>query len=93
VYRRGDVKDLALIESGFLGVAEMLILLDRGGKRIVEHPAVLEVRLLGQSKMKLLRTITGHLRLLGRMALSRPVKPVPGHPAETEPKLPRSSSP
>ena len=68
VYRRSQVKDLHLRESGFLGVAETLILLDRDGKRIVEHPAVLEVRLLGHSKMKLMRTIAGHLRLLGRMA-------------------------
>jgi polysaccharide deacetylase family protein (PEP-CTERM system associated) len=85
VYRRSQVKDLELRESGFLGVAEMLILLDRDGKRIVEHPAVLEVRLLGHSKMKLLRTISGHLRLLGRMAITRrapaaPPAPVP--PAE-----------
>jgi polysaccharide deacetylase family protein (PEP-CTERM system associated) len=67
VYRRSQVKDLVLQETGFLGVAEILVLLDRGGKRIVEQPAVLEVRLLGHSKMKLLRTIRGHLRLLARI--------------------------
>lgn len=67
VYRRSEVSHLQLRESGFLGVAEMLVLLDREGKRIVEHPAVLEVRLLGHSKMKLMRTIRGHLRLLARM--------------------------
>ena len=44
-------------------------MLDREGKRIVEQPAVLEVRLLGQSKMKLMRTIRGHLRLLARMLM------------------------
>jgi hypothetical protein len=37
----------------------------------VEHPAVLEVRLLGHSKMKVFRTIGGHLRLLWRMARAR----------------------
>lgn len=82
VYRRSQVKDLALRESGFLGVAEMLIRLDRAGKRIVEHPAVLEVRLLGHSKMKLLRTIGGHLRLLSRMVASGR-----GTPAETPPAV------
>jgi len=81
VYRRSQVKDLVLRESGFLGVAEMLILLDRDGKRIVEHPAVLEVRLLGHSKMKLLRTIGGHLRLLGRMAVTRRSPPLTREPA------------
>jgi hypothetical protein len=71
IYRRSLLKDLVLTESGFLGVAETLILLDRSGKRIVEHPAVLEVRLLGHSKMKLLGTIIGHLRLVRRIVFGR----------------------
>ena len=95
VYRRCQVKDLMLRESGFLGVAEILILLDRDGKHIVEHPAVLEVRLLGQSKMKLLHTISGHLRLLSRMAFTR-LSPAPARlpepPVEAE-QLPRSRRP
>ena len=80
VYRRSLVQDLSIRESGFLGVAEMLGLLDLQGKRIVEHPAVLEVRLLGHSKMKLLRAIGGHVRLLCRMAWARwnPARPSPG---------------
>jgi polysaccharide deacetylase family protein (PEP-CTERM system associated) len=71
VYRRSQVRYLELREGGFLGVAEFLMLLDLEGKRIVEHPAVLEVRLLGHSKMKLFRTIRGHLGLLWRMAVAR----------------------
>jgi polysaccharide deacetylase family protein (PEP-CTERM system associated) len=71
VYRRSEVCDLQLREGGFLGVAEMLGVLDLEGKRIVEQPAVLEVRLLGHSKMKLARTIRGHLRLLARLAALR----------------------
>ncbi len=71
VYRRSLVQDVSIRETGFLGVAEMLGALDFQGKRIVEHPAVLEVRLLGHSKMKLMRTILGHLRLLARMAWAR----------------------
>jgi hypothetical protein len=71
VYRRSQVRTLAIREGGFLGVAEMLGALDLQGKRIVEHPAVLEVRLLGHSKMKLVRTIRGHLRLLARLAALR----------------------
>lgn len=67
VYRRSTVAEIQLQESGFLGVAEMVILLDLLGRRIVECPAVLEVRLLGQSKMKVLRTILGHLRLIARL--------------------------
>ncbi len=71
VYRRDAVVDLPIREGGFLGVAEMLGLLDLRGARIVESPAVLEVRLLGRSKLKILRTAAGHLRLLARLAVAR----------------------
>ncbi len=70
-YRRERVLNLPVRHGGFLGVAEMLAQLDLAGGRIVECPAVLEVRLLGHSKMKLAGTIFGHLRLLGRLALRR----------------------
>ncbi len=71
VYRRAAMQGVVLRNGGFLGVAEMLALLDLRGSRIVEFPAVLEVRMLGHSKMKILRTILGHLRLLARFALAR----------------------
>jgi polysaccharide deacetylase family protein (PEP-CTERM system associated) len=71
VYRRSSVVDLEVREGGFLGIAEMLGRLDLEGGRIVECPAVLEVRLLGRSKMKTVRTIVGHLRLLLRLGYVR----------------------
>ncbi|HEX6898982.1 MAG TPA: glycosyltransferase [Thermoanaerobaculia bacterium] len=71
VYRRSAVAGLRLREEGFLGVAEILARLDLAGARIVEHPATLDVRLLGQSKMKVLRSVLGHLRLLTRLAALR----------------------
>lgn len=71
VYRRSTMSGLQVREGGFLGVAEMLGRLDLGGGRVVECPAVLEVRLLGRSKMKTLRTIGGHLRLLTRLTFAR----------------------
>ncbi len=71
VYRRDAVADLQVREGGFLGVAELLGRLDLEGGSIVECPAVLEVRLLGRSKMKTLRTILGHLRLLARLTAAR----------------------
>jgi hypothetical protein len=52
-------------------VAETLGRLDLRGGSIVECPAVLEVRLLGRSKMKTLQTILGHLRLLTRLFFVR----------------------
>ena len=67
VYRRSSVVDLDLKETGFLGVAEMLGKLVLRGGRVLEYPAVLEVRLFGFSKMKTVRTIFGHLRLLSHL--------------------------
>ncbi len=71
IYRRSSVVDLEINEKGFLGVAEMLGRLDLKGGRIVEFPAVLEVRLFGFSKMKTARTIFGHLSLLSNLAKTR----------------------
>jgi polysaccharide deacetylase family protein (PEP-CTERM system associated) len=71
IYRRSAIVDLQLRESGFLGVAEMIGLLSMRRARIVEFPALLEVRMLGRSKMKIARTILGHLKLLARFAWMR----------------------
>jgi polysaccharide deacetylase family protein (PEP-CTERM system associated) len=86
VYRRSVVQGIDLNETGFLGVAETLGRLDLSGAGIVEHPATLEVRIFGQSKMKVLRTILGHLRLMARLlrmrlAGSRRVPTLPETPA------------
>jgi polysaccharide deacetylase family protein (PEP-CTERM system associated) len=71
VYRRSAVARLSLCETGFLGVAEMLGRLDLRGARVVEFPTTLEVRLFGWSKMKIVRTIAGHLKLLTRLLALR----------------------
>lgn len=71
VYRRSSVAGVKLGETGFLGVAELLGRLDLTGGKIIEYPAVLEVRLFGISKMKTARTIFGHLKLLSRLAKIR----------------------
>lgn len=71
VYRRSSFADIELTENGFLGVAEMLGRVDLAGGKIVEFPTVLEVRLFGFSKMRTVKTVAGHLRLLARLAKSR----------------------
>ena len=71
VYRRSSLAGMELRESGFLGVAEMLGRLDLSGGKIVEFPAVLEVRLFGISKMKTAKTVVGHLRLLSLLSKLR----------------------
>ena len=60
---------LPLKNPGFLGTAELLIRVLRRGGRVVEHPCTLEARLLGFSKMRVLRVVLGHLRLLAQVAL------------------------
>jgi polysaccharide deacetylase family protein (PEP-CTERM system associated) len=71
VYRRSAAVDIPLRYPGFLGVGELLGKMAIGNKTIVEHPATLEVRIFGQSKMKVVRTIIGHLQLLSELAYIR----------------------
>jgi polysaccharide deacetylase family protein (PEP-CTERM system associated) len=71
VYRRQSVIDITLADQRYVGITEILARMDLRGSKIVEFPATLEVRVLGRSKMKILRTIGGHLQLLARLALRR----------------------
>lgn len=73
VYRRNAILALSLREQGFLGVAELVGQLGLRNAHVIEHPAVLAVRVLGHSKMKVLRTVLGHLRLLSRLLFQRVV--------------------
>jgi hypothetical protein len=71
VYRRDAVAPTHIDHPGFLGVAEMIGKLDLTGSTIVEFPTTLAVRMIGRSKMKVLRTIAGHVKLLMELALLR----------------------
>ena len=71
IYRKSQITDLPLKENGFLGTAELAAQLSLYDRAIVEHPATLEVRLFGFSKMKTLRTIASHLRLLKEVAVQK----------------------
>ncbi len=71
IYRRTALSNLVLSNTGFCGVTEIIARLDLAGHRIVECPVVLQVRLLGQSKIRLLRVSLDHLELLGRLVLRR----------------------
>ena len=74
VYRRESVAELGVRRPDFLGVAEMIAQLDQAGRRVVEHPTTLEVRVLGQSKMRVLRTAVGHAGLLLEVVQARLAK-------------------
>jgi polysaccharide deacetylase family protein (PEP-CTERM system associated) len=71
VYRRSSMVDLDPAAPGFHGVAEMLGLLDLKGGQIIEFPTILTVRLFGISKMKTVKTIAGHIKLMSRLAAMR----------------------
>ncbi len=71
VYRRSTIAAIPLMNNRYLGIAELVGRLDLAGKTIVEHPAVLECRLHGRSKMKTVRTILGHLQLMARLMYDR----------------------
>jgi hypothetical protein len=72
----------------YVGIMEILSALDLQGSKIVEYPAVLEVRLLGSSKMKIMKTIWGHLQLIGYLAgerLSAGLSSQPAAPGQAAP--------
>ena len=71
VYRRSAILALELEEQGFIGIAETLIRLLGSGGRVVEYPTTLETRLLGQSKMKVVKTISQHLFFLAKLLTER----------------------
>ncbi len=71
IYRRQIVEGMSLNNTGFCGVAEILGRLDLAGYRIVECPAVLDVRLLGYSKINTVKTVFDHVRLIVRLAAAR----------------------
>jgi polysaccharide deacetylase family protein (PEP-CTERM system associated) len=85
VYRKSVAEKIELEQNDFLGVAELFGKLVLRGEKIVEYPAVLEVRLFGFSKMKTARTVVGHLRLLMKLARSRRekiIRPLNHQPGE-----------
>jgi polysaccharide deacetylase family protein (PEP-CTERM system associated) len=75
VYRRSAVADIEIQNEGFVGIAEILAELDSRGSKIVEAPAVLEARLFGRSKMKVVMAIWAHLQLLSRLVVHKRLAP------------------
>ena len=66
-YRRACVADLAFRSDGFPATAEILCLLLLRGARVVEVPSTLTARTEGRSKMRVLRAMAGHVRVLARI--------------------------
>jgi dolichol-phosphate mannosyltransferase len=67
---RGDlVRSLRWEADGFLAAAEILSLCLLRGARVAEVPSSLRPRFAGRSKMRVVRTAVGHLRLAARLAV------------------------
>ncbi len=97
VYRRDAALQIRVRDTRFLGVAEFLARLDLAGGRIVEFPTTLKVRVLGTSKMKIVRTILDHLGLLVRLTTLRltdgqPPIPRPSRIPARQPRISGSNS-
>jgi dolichol-phosphate mannosyltransferase len=63
-YRRDVVRACPFAADDYVAVAEVLLRALQQGFPVAELPATLERRRFGQSKLKVLRTIRRHLRLL-----------------------------
>jgi polysaccharide deacetylase family protein (PEP-CTERM system associated) len=67
VYRKSVVQKYLPEYGDFRGIVELLARMDIGGEGIKEYPTTLQSRIFGFSKMKTLKTIRDHLRLLVRI--------------------------
>ncbi len=63
-YRGSILRGLSFPSDGFVSTVEILLDAGRQGFRVREAPMVLRRRVTGVSKMRLVRTITTHVRLL-----------------------------
>jgi dolichol-phosphate mannosyltransferase len=67
VYRRSSFAGMRLEHAGFSGITEMLHSTVLRGGRVVEHPASLEVRATGSSKLSVARVAVAHLLQLAQI--------------------------
>jgi hypothetical protein len=63
-YRLPEARDLLPCPEDFTAAAYLIASALRNGMRVAEVPAALSTRTKGRSKMRLLRTMRAHLRLL-----------------------------
>ena len=71
IYRKSEVAETPLDDGGFTGIAELIWQLERQGKKVVESPAILDVRKFGQSKCRTFSVILRHLRLMTKIAFQK----------------------
>jgi dolichol-phosphate mannosyltransferase len=67
-YRKPVLERIPFEADGFEAVTEILVRAAKEGLLIREAPMKLGVRRAGESKMRILRTVRGHLGVLARVA-------------------------
>lgn len=82
-YRCEVIRNVTFASDGFVSAAEILLAAGRQGYRVTEVPMVLHARSIGRSKMKVVRTIISHLRMLSRFVSGKSAPP----PRKSEPQL------
>jgi dolichol-phosphate mannosyltransferase len=70
-YRRAPLLEARFQSDGFPATAEVLGLLLLRGAKAVEVPSALSTRREGRSKMRTVRAVLGHLRVLSRLLAAR----------------------
>lgn len=70
-YRGSVVREMQFRRDDFISAVEILLSASARGYRVSETPMVLHARSAGVSKMRIAKTIAGHMRLLGACLLSR----------------------
>jgi dolichol-phosphate mannosyltransferase len=70
-YRGSVTKEIQFPGNGFVAAVEILLSASSLGYRIEEVPLTLSRRAHGQSKMRIVRTVTGHMQLLMQCAIAR----------------------
>ena len=73
-YRRAALEEARFRSDGFPATAELLGVLILSGARVVEVPSALSTRREGRSKMRTVRAVFGHLRVLSRLLAARVFK-------------------
>jgi dolichol-phosphate mannosyltransferase len=71
VYKSEVVRTVPFKSNGFVSAAEILIAAGRQGYKVTEVPMVLRARAIGRSKMKVMRTVVTHLKMLASFVLPR----------------------
>jgi dolichol-phosphate mannosyltransferase len=77
-YRRRVIDDVKFESDDFLSCAEILVNAIMRGYRVVEAPAVLRSRVIGQSKARIARIIRSHLKFQARIIRRRAVEAMIG---------------